>query len=69
MNETNNVLWAKEGPRLEMTRQAQQGPYSHVLHISDLNPEAHLKWCFSRWGMIRIGWWFIRRALFARVAK
>lgn len=66
MRETNGVLWDKYGPRLEMVRAKKDGDYSHVLHISDLNPQLEVKWAFSRWTMVRIGLWFIRRAIFAR---
>jgi len=66
MKESNGVLWDSTGPRLEMKRADKTGPHSHVLHIGDLNPEINVKWAFSRWQMIRIGMWFIRRAITAR---
>lgn len=66
MNEKNGVLWDPFGPRLEMTNQGGDKRYSYCLNIQDLNPPRNFNWCFSRWQMIKIGWWFIRRALFAR---
>ena len=69
MKESNGILWHPTGPRLEMNRVGDSGEYSHALRISDLNPELDVTWCFSRWTMIRIGFWFIRRAIFARRAR
>lgn len=69
MNESNGILWHSTGPRLEMTRNKSNKDleYARVLHISDLTPHfkvhSDLKWAFSRWDMIRIGWWFMRRAI------
>ncbi|UWR31354.1 hypothetical protein K3758_07575 [Sulfitobacter sp. W002] len=67
MKENNGVLWSREGPRLEMKYQGGNPEYRYVLHINDLNPELDICWCFDRWTMVRIGLWFIRRALFAKL--
>lgn len=69
MNESKTgVLWDRYGPRLEMTREPKgtDPRYAYRLKIGDLNPLADVTWCFSRWQMVKIGIWFIRRALFAR---
>lgn len=68
MNESNGILWDRYGPRLEMTNQGGDAEHRYFLRIGDLNPERDFCWCFSRWTMVRIGWWFIRRAIFARPA-
>ncbi|WP_238368305.1 hypothetical protein [Mesobacterium pallidum] len=66
MKESNGILWHQSGPRLELTRTTADPAYRYALRISDLNPEADITWSFSRWTMIRIGFWFIRRAVLAR---
>jgi len=67
MKQTDGILWDESGPRLDMTasqmRNSGQGGPLRVLHISDLNPETHLAWCLPRATMIRIGIWFIWRAI------
>jgi hypothetical protein len=72
MKQTNGVLWDEAGPRLKMTSSLMRngdgdGPL-RVLYISDLNPETHLAWCFPRSAMIRIGIWFIWRAIWPNQA-
>lgn len=71
MKERNKVLWCRTGPRLAMTNRGPGRPsdYQFALNIQDLNPTRNFTWCFSRWQMVRIGLWFIRRALFARPEK
>lgn len=66
MKETNKVLWDRHGPRLEMNNTGGDPEFRYLLRISDFNPELDVNWCFSRWTMIRIGFWFIRRAVFAK---
>ncbi len=73
MKQTNGVLWDEAGPRLEMTsslmRNGDGGGPLRVLHISDLNLETHLTWCFPRSAMIQIGIWFIWRAIWPNQAR
>lgn len=66
MKETNGVMWDHHGPRLQMTKKCGDPAFRYVLNIRDLNRNRDFNWCFSRWTMIRIGFWFIRRAIFAR---
>lgn len=66
MKETNKVLWDRCGPRLEIKNRGGNPEYRYVLNIQDQNPPRDFNWCFSRWTMIRIGFWFIRRAVFSR---
>lgn len=68
MQETNKILWDRHGPRLEMTNRGGDPKYRYALNIRDLNPPRDFTWCFSRWQMIKIGLWFVRRAIFAKEA-
>ncbi len=68
MKLSNGVMWNPTGPRLEMQNRGKdcEAEYRYCLHIDDQNPAASMTWCFSRWTMIRIGLWFIARAVFER---
>jgi hypothetical protein len=56
-------FWANEGPMLKV----EPGNYKgYILHIEDLNPQQHTKWALSRKEMLRIGFGFIKNALFMR---
>lgn len=41
------IAWHKTGPRLRYER--------GIVHIEDLNPEAHITWRVSRWELFRVG--------------
>jgi hypothetical protein len=45
------LFWYPQGPMMKYI--------DGVLHIEDLNPDAHLTWRLSRWEMFKIGFKFI----------
>lgn len=62
---SNGVLWDGPGMRLEI--QKVNGSPDRFLKMDDLNPEVAIRRRVTRMDLVRIGAFFIWRALFARV--
>jgi len=60
---SNGVLWDGPGLRLEIQRVI--GTSDRFLKLDDLNPETQIRRRLSRMDTIRIGLFFIWRAIFA----
>lgn len=62
------VLWDRYGPRLEIENRGTSvdRDYRFCINIRDLNPPLETNWCFSRWDVFKIGFWFIWHGLTAR---
>jgi hypothetical protein len=73
MNSNNGILWSKFGPKLEATtstmRNADDTGAFRCLTISDLNPQIETTWVLTKWEMLQIGFWFLRRAFYPTKIK
>ena len=73
MKSSNGILFSSFGPRLEATTSPMRngdetGPF-RCLNISDLNPQREMTWVLTKWEMVQVGLWFLRRAFFPTKPK
>lgn len=62
LKQSNGVMWCSTGFRLEVRR--VENTKHLFMKIDDLNPQSQICGRFTRWDVIRIGFYFVKSAFF-----